>query len=220
MKNMNDKSNAGTTGFELPSGDEVSATTALELLGESNIASFTPLGLKGRIHIEELCDQNFGLIASSDTLRKLAQEILVLADQADDPDYNQTDIRELIDTVVRTSDKSAAEADGSLTAHKEHAHCIQMALLYAAKYRDLDASWVKKKMCELSLDATLALLSDIAVPGHYRDTLAKQLANIPGYQPLTKSFGVLGRPESSQNQEVYRNYGFFTSLIQRAAQLL
>lgn len=217
---MTMQTDTAVAGFELPAGTNATAPTALDLLSDARIASFATLGLKGCIHIEELCNQNFGLIVSSDTLRTLSQDLLRLADQADRPDCNQTDIRELMDAVVRSGNDSLTETDAPLTSYKEHAHNVQMALLYVAKSYGQSMEWVKQQLSELTLDATLALIVNVNVPDHYRDTLNQQLTNIPGYQPVESFLGSACRPVPSQDQEVYRHYDYFVYLIQQAAKAL
>jgi len=216
---MTQATTPSVTAFDLSSGEQVTADSARNLLAEAQIVELTALGLKSHIRIDELCNQNYGVIASSDTLRTLGRELLELADQADRPNCNQADIRELIDQLIGPEGADRAYDEIVLYSMKEHAHCVQMALLHVAEYYGHDLAWVKQKLCALSLDATIDLIRAVAVPDCYRTALNRQLEGMPGSTPIQDpiSLGGGSRPLPVQCQEVYRHYGFFVQLIQRAA---
>lgn len=214
---MPTNSDTSVTGFVLPAGKYTRANSALALLSAASIASFETLGLKGGIQIEELCNNNFGLIVSSDTLRALSKELLELADQADRADCNLTDIREAMDAIARSGDNSVSETDFSLAYSKEHAHCLQMALLYVAKNHGLNIGWVKQQLSEVTLDATVSLIVNTNVPSHYSSALNQQLTEIPGFKPVDKFRFIQRSPLPFQNEEVNRHYGYLAVLIRRAA---
>ncbi|GAB0154568.1 hypothetical protein [Marinobacterium sp. BA1] len=217
---MPTKSDTSATGFELAEGKHVTTNTALGLLSAASIASFQSLGLKGCIHIEELCNNNFDLIVSSDTLRAVSKELLELADQADRADCNQIDIREAMDAIACSGDNNVSEINCELNAFKEHAHCLQMALLYAAQGHGRNVDWVKQQLSELTLDATLALIVNVHVPRYYSSALNQQLTNIPGFESVEKFRFLSPGPVPSQTEEVHRHYSYLATLVRRAAKAL
>lgn len=207
---MANTGNQPLVGVSLGDGSQVSSDSVLGLLEEARIASFEPTGLNGVVRITELCNENFQIDISSDYLLSLAGELQNLANKAKCEDANLADIRPLMEAMVTNN------GEGPLTSYLAHAHHIQVALLSVADRNQYDVKWVKDRISRLALDDTLDLISSLDVPEYYRSAINEDLKGIPGYNPVD----IRGKSRPVQDQEVYRHYSYFASLIHRTAENL